>query len=65
MKVRTNNYYGIRSIRDTSCEYEEGDCCFGCPYKCCPCRPSNTRKTERPNNCIWSFYLGIMNKGDM
>ena len=32
-----------------------GDCCYGCPYRMCPSRPTRPFKMERPD-CVWRMF---------
>ncbi len=65
MKLITGFYRPIGSIKEAASVYPEGDCCYGCPYRCCPNRPDNAFRERRPGNCIWSIYLRISRKGNV
>ena len=62
MKLITSNYRPIKTIKEAVSVYPEDDCCYGCPYRCCPNRPENAMEEERPLDCVWSCYQRMSRK---
>ena len=52
---RAHQKIGMSIEMPTRSPYRKGDCCFGCPYKLCPSRPTRPMEMERPN-CTWEMY---------
>jgi len=45
----------IQETYEPRSPYPKGDCCYGCPYRMCPSRPSRPFIANQPN-CVWRMF---------